>query len=692
MSCTCNQSINCDPCAFCTPPGVTCLTTCAPIDLCQEKINVDCVVYSGENHICSQIEKGQPISQIMLQALSLIFPIEECCYFEATVVLIEPAPSEYKFCFSSAANNGSCNKACSCDSTTSNVTVYSLDNPLVAGSLLYSDGNLSTLAPAGWYGANYQCITVSGGSITGVIGAIQSIASCIIPPPSTTTPPTTLPPCYCYTVTIGNLSSTIFYINCAGANQTSISYTANTVVKICAQSITPNIAYTVNNPTQYCADRITCPTTTLPPTTAAPTTVPPTTLPPCNCITFTNKGNQARISWKNCLDQVVSDTIAAAPNANNGEYTIETRCGSSAAVNNSTVAISVGAPCIGLSSDPICVSNGSSTTQPCSPWLLYCCGNAGDGIISIKPCYPNATAPFAINNMYKDEANRTWIVVGTTGVATSTYAPFSLTYIGNSTLANCQSISAGQLCPGITTIAPPVVAKILKFNATSCLDACTSGTSVTVYSNCTTLSLSNCRLYTDVALTILSAAGYYADSTTNLVFQVNTNGNLVNQYSCLTVPCAPAPTTVPPTTVFNTKTITLRNNVALSSTSYPANQNKPIITAVGFYQNANSQPFPFMPPIVWNNGTFNSVPPNQSIAGTYGTINISTPLAISISATTSGTGASYPGIYYALFLKNNTLASCVQFSSSLVQQNINSGVVYDTGDTIEVRISTTSCL
>jgi hypothetical protein len=690
MSCTCNQSINCDPCVFCTPPGVTCLTTCAPIDLCQEKIDIDCVLYSGEDHTCSQITNTQPISQIMLQALSLIFPIEQCCYFEATVVLIDPPPSQYTFCYSSAINNGSCNKACSCDSTTSNVTVYSLDNPLILGSLLYTDGGLSTPVPAGWYSANGNCYVISGGAtsiIPGVSGAIQSITPCVTPT-TTAAPTTTLAPCYCYTVTIGGSSSTISYIDCNGANQTSQSYSANTVVTICAESITPNTTYTITNPTQYCADRITCPTTTST-TTAAPTTVAPTTIPPCNCITFTNPSDQARISWRNCLGQIKNDTIAAAPDANNGEYTIERRCGSSGAANNPKIQIVVGEPCIGFASDPFCLSNETTTVQPCSPWLLYCCGNAGDGIISIKPCYPNPTAPFAINNMYKDEQSRTWIVVGTTGIPTSTYAPSTLIYIGNSTLAECQSMSAGQLCPGITTTVAPPSARVMKFNATDCLTACTTGSSVTVYSNCPVLSLSGCRLYTNAALTTPVAAGYYVDSTTNLVFQVNSNGNLVNQYSCLTAPCAPAPTTVPPSTTFNTKTITLKNDVTLSSSLYPASVGFPIIISSGYYLNASAI-FPFTT-VSWYGGTFNSVPPNQSITGTYTSINTGLPIAIQISATKNTSGVAYNGLYYARILKNGSQANCVTFSPSVASQIINSGVYYTNGDTIEIRISTTSC-
>jgi len=685
MSCTCNQSINCDPCAFCTPPGVTCLTTCAPIDPCAEKIDIDCVIYSGDDHPCSDIENGQPISQIMLQALSLIFPLNVCCYFEATVVLIDPPPSQYTFCYSSAINNGSCNKACSCDPTTSNVTVYSLDNPLVPGSLLYTNGTLSTLAPAGYYSANYNCITVSGGSISGVTGAVQSIASCIVTT-TTAAPTTTLAPCYCYKVTMVS-TGTILYTNCSGASITSPSYNSGTTQSICAQAITPNARYTVAAPTEYCADRITCPTTTTT-TTLAPTTTTTTTIP-CNCITFTNRSDQARISWRNCTGQIVTNTIAAAPDVTNGEYTIEQRCGSSGAANSDKIDIVVGAPCSGLARDAVCVSSSTTTTEACSPWLLYCCGNTGGGVISIKPCFPNVTGvPFAVNNMYRDEQLRNWIVVGSGGTPTSSYAPLTLMYVGTSTLANCQSASVGQLCPGITTTVAPPSARVMKFNATDCVTACASGSSVTVYSNCAILSISGCTLYTNSNLTTPVAAGYYVDTTTNLVFQVNSLGNLVSQFSCATAPCYTPPTTTPPSTTVNTKTITLRNNISYSP-QLPANTNLPAIINIGFVLVPGSPLFPFIPVVSWPAGTFSSVLPNQQLIGTYTTFSSSSPFAIEISQTTTGSG--YSGSYSARFYKNGTQVSCVTFQTSATPQTISSGQSYFVGDAIEVIIARTSC-
>ena len=80
MSCTCKTNSYCEPCSICTPPGVTCLTTCVPPDPCNgERINLDCVLYSGETHSCSDITHLDPLSDVILKILAIIFPSTYCC-------------------------------------------------------------------------------------------------------------------------------------------------------------------------------------------------------------------------------------------------------------------------------------------------------------------------------------------------------------------------------------------------------------------------------------------------------------------------------------------------------------------------------------------------------------------------------------------------------------------------------------
>jgi len=66
MSCNCNTaSRTCDPCMFCTPPGVTGLTTCQPVDPCEEKIDACCVLYSGETNPCLPVTKGDKLCEVL---------------------------------------------------------------------------------------------------------------------------------------------------------------------------------------------------------------------------------------------------------------------------------------------------------------------------------------------------------------------------------------------------------------------------------------------------------------------------------------------------------------------------------------------------------------------------------------------------------------------------------------------------
>jgi len=72
MSCNCNNADpNCEPCAFCTPPGVRCLPDCDSEDPCPEKIDLCCVRNSGPDYPCSDIATGDPLCDLLLQFLEI---------------------------------------------------------------------------------------------------------------------------------------------------------------------------------------------------------------------------------------------------------------------------------------------------------------------------------------------------------------------------------------------------------------------------------------------------------------------------------------------------------------------------------------------------------------------------------------------------------------------------------------------
>jgi hypothetical protein len=87
MPCNCNTANpKCDPCAICTPPGVTGLTTCQPIDPCEDKLPLDCVLYSGQPYDCEVVVTANQTVTSILASLFAYFAdtpsTNECCGIE----------------------------------------------------------------------------------------------------------------------------------------------------------------------------------------------------------------------------------------------------------------------------------------------------------------------------------------------------------------------------------------------------------------------------------------------------------------------------------------------------------------------------------------------------------------------------------------------------------------------------------
>lgn len=90
MACNCNTaSKTCDPCAFCTPPGVTGLTTCQPIDPCEDKLPIDCVLYTGQPYDCEvTVTENESLTSILVslfQYFATTPSTNECCGIEGDV-------------------------------------------------------------------------------------------------------------------------------------------------------------------------------------------------------------------------------------------------------------------------------------------------------------------------------------------------------------------------------------------------------------------------------------------------------------------------------------------------------------------------------------------------------------------------------------------------------------------------------
>jgi hypothetical protein len=71
---------------------VRCLPVCTPPDPCDEKVDLCCVVFSGEDQPCSDvtINNGDPLCTLLINILSLILPSEDCCALEGTITRLDP--------------------------------------------------------------------------------------------------------------------------------------------------------------------------------------------------------------------------------------------------------------------------------------------------------------------------------------------------------------------------------------------------------------------------------------------------------------------------------------------------------------------------------------------------------------------------------------------------------------------------
>ena len=68
---------------FCTPPGVTGLTTCQPPDPCEGyTTDITCVTYTGQDFPCIDVNNGDDLISVLLNILATYFPPEVCCQLE----------------------------------------------------------------------------------------------------------------------------------------------------------------------------------------------------------------------------------------------------------------------------------------------------------------------------------------------------------------------------------------------------------------------------------------------------------------------------------------------------------------------------------------------------------------------------------------------------------------------------------
>lgn len=198
MSCSCTD-INCDPCAFCLPPGVTNLPNCNPKSKCNPKIDVRCVIFSGPTHLCSTITHGENLQDLLLFLLAAYFINQNCCALAGNANVVTTTTS------TTTTTTTTTTIPPTTTTTTSNIVCncYKLEN-FTDGPLGYSfidclkpgEESSSIVAP-GQNGATavYRCSRSDGfAPAPGLIVSIPNLCSVGCGPAAPTTTTTTINP------------------------------------------------------------------------------------------------------------------------------------------------------------------------------------------------------------------------------------------------------------------------------------------------------------------------------------------------------------------------------------------------------------------------------------------------------------------------------------------------------------------
>jgi hypothetical protein len=234
MSCTCNKSKTCDPCAFCSPPGVTCLTTCEPVDPCENKIDLSCVVYSGNvTSFCNVDPRGQTLYSLLLKVFTQSFgdPFTACCLLQGSIELITTTTTSTTSTTTTSTTTSTTSTTSTTTTTTRSLACYRLVNSnqnsiIVTYSTNAGWNNITVPGSGTLYVCSYAVTPQTGLTITNM-GAC-SVSYCQ-PTTTTTTTSTTTTSTTTTTTTIAPVSNNCYCISLYNnsSSDISISYTDN---------------------------------------------------------------------------------------------------------------------------------------------------------------------------------------------------------------------------------------------------------------------------------------------------------------------------------------------------------------------------------------------------------------------------------------------------------------------------------
>lgn len=426
MSCNCNTANpNCEPCAICTPPGVTGLTTCQPIDPCEEKVNIECVRYTGPNNTCLNVSTNDDLISVLLNILNVYFPQTYCCELEGstndpTCLLAGTAQPVLSTTTTTSTTSTTTTTTTLKPTNCYYYTIYNED-PICDSIVSYTDccGDVKQgyILPNGFItvclNKLFPIVTLKG-TISYEQGQPCAVQCGNTDPcaPSTTT--TTTVACVCNLYLIENdsgVSVNISYIRCNNDNtKTNISAKiadgASDYVCACSTIVNNQVpsGFTITQAATGCVTTTSTTTTsttttsTTSTTTSTTSTTTTTTAPPCTCYTIENPtSQQINYQYQDCGAMNVSFG-AVAP------FSLAYKCAEFGSVFGPAEAIitNIGACGFVLCNPPTTTTSTSTTTTSTSttttttepPYLFY-----DAEIIDPDTCSATGPNPWVIRSL-----------------------------------------------------------------------------------------------------------------------------------------------------------------------------------------------------------------------------------------------------------------------------------------------------
>jgi len=324
MSCNCNTANpNCEPCMICTPPGVTDLPQCTPVDPCEgQQVNGSCVKYNGIDFSCLGVTTGDDIFQVMFAILEYYTDpsSSECCDIGEGVVEYAPPLT------TTSTTTTSTTSTTTTTTAPPECSYYEVTNTSDIGpsNIEYVPCNSEEYIELQINTSIFICVN-NAYSINVISGTVnsQNWGPCNTVGPTTTTTTTTVP-CQCGIYTVQNLSNTgttITYTACEEGNRIFITLPApgKKTFEVCACSnILGNATASllITGPSESCTTTPTTTTTTsttsTTTTTTSTTTTTTTVAPTCRCYTIENPTEIfLSYKWRNCDTGAVTNSIVA---------------------------------------------------------------------------------------------------------------------------------------------------------------------------------------------------------------------------------------------------------------------------------------------------------------------------------------------------------------------------------------------